>query len=83
MVGEEIMYILLHCHHQNESCIKTGSDESHFTVLLFVRDKITRQCPQTTTLFKGRESRSRIGPRPLRLGQTGSCLMAEHALILK
>ena len=27
---EEIVYISLHCHHQNDSCIKTGSDESHF-----------------------------------------------------
>ena len=77
------MYILLHCHHQNESCIKTGSDESHFTVLLFVRDKITRQCLQATTLFRGRESLSGIEPRRLRLGQTGSRLMAEHALILR
>ena len=22
----------LHCHHQNDSCIKVGSDESHFNV---------------------------------------------------
>ena len=42
--GGEIIYLLLHCHHQNDSCIKTGSDESHFNV----RDKVTRQCPQTT-----------------------------------
>ena len=27
-----------------------GSDESHFNVSLIVRDKVTRQCPQTTTL---------------------------------
>ena len=27
---KEIIYLLLHCHHQNDSCIKTGSDESHF-----------------------------------------------------
>ena len=26
-----------------------GTDESHFNVSLIVRDKITRQCPQTTT----------------------------------
>ena len=32
-VGGEGDYILsLHCHHQNDSCIKMGSDESHFTV---------------------------------------------------
>ena len=30
-------------------CIKVGSDESHFNVSLLVRDKVTRQCPQTTT----------------------------------
>ena len=28
----EIIYLLLHCHHQNDSCIKMGSDESHFNV---------------------------------------------------
>ena len=32
-VGErEIIYLLLHCHHQNDFCIKVGSDESHFSV---------------------------------------------------
>ena len=28
----EIMYRSLHCHHQNDFCIKAGSDESHFNV---------------------------------------------------
>ena len=27
-----IIYLSLHCHHQNDSCIKTDSDESHFNV---------------------------------------------------
>ena len=32
-VGErEIIYLSLHCHHQNDFCIKMGSDESHFNV---------------------------------------------------
>ena len=35
----EIIYLSLHCHHQNDSCIKMGSDESHFNVSLTVRDK--------------------------------------------
>ena len=26
------MYLSLHFHHQNDSCIKKGSDESHFNV---------------------------------------------------
>ena len=28
----EILYLSLHCHHQNDFCIKMGSDESHFNV---------------------------------------------------
>ena len=43
------IYLTLHCHHQNDSCINMGSDESHFNVSLIVRDKVTSQCPQTTT----------------------------------
>jgi len=31
---------------------------------LIVMDKVTRQCPQTTTFLKRRESRSGIEPRP-------------------
>ena len=54
-----IMYLSLHCHHQNDSCIKMGSDESHFNVSLTVKDKVTRQCPQTTTFLKRKESRKR------------------------
>ena len=37
----EIIYLSLNCHHQNDSCIKLGSDESHFNVSLIVRDKVT------------------------------------------
>ena len=60
-VGErEIIYLSLHCHHQNDSCIKVGSDESHFNVSLIVRDKVTRQCPQTTTFEENGE------PEPIR-----------------
>ena len=28
----EIIYLSLNCHHQNDFCIKMGSDESHFNV---------------------------------------------------
>ena len=28
----EIIYLSVHSHHQNDSCIKMGSDESHFNV---------------------------------------------------
>ena len=34
-------YLTLHCHHQDDSCIKMGSDENRFNVSLIVRDKVT------------------------------------------
>ena len=66
-VGErEIIYLSLHCHHQNDSCIKMGSDESHFNVSLIVWDKVTRQCPQTTILeVKGEPKQIRTEVPPL------------------
>ena len=76
----QIIYLSLHCHLQNDSCIKVGSDESHFNVSLIVRDKVTRRCPQTTT-FEEKEEPKRIRTEvllvtslsnALPLGQTGS-----------
>ena len=63
-VGEEreIICLSLHCHHQNDFCIKMGSDESQE-----VMDKVTRQCLQTTTFLKRKESRSGLEPRSFRL----------------
>ena len=56
----DYIYLSLHCHHQNDLCIKMGSDESQFNVSLIVRDKVTRQCPQTTTFEeKGEPKRIR------------------------
>ena len=46
--GEGDCYTYRYSYHQNDSCIKMGSDETHFNVSLIVRDKVTRQCPQTT-----------------------------------
>ena len=49
-VGEEGEYIpIATLSPPRMTCIKIGSDESHFNVSLIVRDKVTRQCPQTTT----------------------------------
>ena len=46
--------------------IKMGSDESHFNVSLIVMDKVTRQCPQTTTCEeKGEPKRIRTKVPPL------------------
>ena len=65
-VGErEIIYLSLHCHHQNDFCIKVGSDESHYCFMI-VRDKVTRQCPQTTTFEeKGKPKWIRTDVPPL------------------
>ena len=63
----EIIYLSLRCHHQNDSCIKMSSDESHFNVSLIVRDKVTGQCLQTATFLKRQESLSGIEPRSLYL----------------
>ena len=63
-------YLSLHCNHQNDFGIKMDSDESHFNVSVGsdgqnhkTMDKVTRQCPQTTTFLKRKESRSGIEPR--------------------
>ena len=66
-----------------------GSDESHFTVLFIVRDKVTRQCPQTTTFEEKPEPKrnrtevpSAFQPNALPLGQTGSHVFAATKIIL-
>ena len=73
------MYLSLHYHHHNDSCVEMGSDESHFNVSIIVRDKVTRQCPQTTTFLKRRETETESSrdpsvyqPNALSLGQTGA-----------
>ena len=57
----------------------TVTDESHFNVSLIVMNKVTGQCPQTTTFLKRKraEAVSNRGPfayqpNALPLGQTGS-----------
>ena len=80
----EIRIIRIHFHHQNDSCIKIGSDVSLFKVSLTGRDKVTRLCPQLNhNLFLKRETAevessrgpSASQPNALPLGHTGSqCL---------
>ena len=56
----EIMYLSLHCHHQNDSCVKMGGDESHFNTSEIVRYKLTRECLQTTMFEeRGKPKRNR------------------------
>ena len=80
-VGRERDYILsLHCHHQNDSCIKTGSDESHFNVSVGSDGQSHKTVSTNHNLF-WRERRaeavsnrgpSAYQPNALPLGQTGS-----------
>ena len=57
-------------YHYNDSCIKMGSEESHFNVSLVVRDKVTRKCPETT-IFEEKGEPKRIRTEvPLHTGLT-------------
>ena len=77
-VGGEGNYVpaSLHCRHQNDFSIKpVGSDESHFILLHVVRDKVTRQCPQTREKRAEADSNrcpSAYESNALALGHTGS-----------
>ena len=65
--GGEGDYIpILHCHHQNDSCIKMGSDESHFNVSVG-SDGQSRKTVHKPQLFeeKGEPKRYRTEVLPL------------------
>ena len=48
----EIIYLSLHCHHQNDSCIKMGSVESHFNVSVgSVGQEVQLLQPSSTSLL--------------------------------
>ena len=67
-VGErEIIYLSLHCHHQNNSALRWAAMRAILMFQLEVMDKVIGQCPQTTTFLKRKESRSGIEPRSFRL----------------
>ena len=65
-----------------------GSEESRFNVSFIVKDKVTRQCPQTTTFDeKGEPKRIRTEdtllqyqPNALPLGQTGSAAQSRDTI---
>ena len=75
----EIIYLSLHCHHQNDSCIKMGSDESHFNVSVGSERQSHKAVSTNHNLSeeKGELKRYRTEVLPLNalpLGQTGSPL---------
>ena len=58
---KEIIYLSLHCHNPNDSCIKVGSDESHFNVSLIARGQSHKTVSTNHNLFeeKGEPKRNR------------------------
>ena len=63
----EIIYISLNCHHQNDSSIKMGSDESHFNVSVGSGGQSHRTVCSNHNLFeeKGEPKRYRTEVLPL------------------
>ena len=57
--GRENMYLSLHCHHQMNAALRSAAIKASFNVSFTVKDKVTRQCPQTTTFVeKGEPKRN-------------------------
>ena len=52
MGGREIIYLSLHCHHQNDFCIKMGCDEYHFNVSVGSDGQSHKTVSTTTTFLK-------------------------------
>ena len=50
-----MIYLSLHCHHQNDSCIKMGSDESHFNVSVGSDGQSHKTVSTNHTLFLKRK----------------------------
>ena len=65
--GGEIIYLSLHCHHQNDVCIKMGSDEGHFNVSVGNDGQSHKTVSTNHNLFeeKGEPKRYRTEVLPL------------------
>ena len=79
VVGRGRLYTYRYTVTTRMTCIKMGSDERHFNVSLIMKDKVTKQCPQTTPFQEKGEPKadsnrgpSAYQPNALPLGQTGS-----------
>ena len=76
--GRGRQYLMLHCHHQNDSYSKMGSDKDHFNVSLSVREKVTETVAINHNFWRQRRAEtarnqdpSAYQPNALPLGQTG------------
>ena len=60
-LGErEIIYLSLHRHHQNDSCIKMGSDESRFNISVGSDGQSHRTVSTNHNLFEEKGEPKRI-----------------------
>ena len=78
-VGEEVeklLYLSPHCHYQNDSCIKVGSDESHFNVSVGSDGQSHKTVSPNHNLFeeKGEPKRYRTVVLPL-TSLTRQCIL--------
>ena len=62
-VGEREIYLSLHCHHHNDSCIKMGSDESHFNVSVGSDGQSHKTMSADHKLFEEKGESKRYLPR--------------------
>ena len=76
----EIIYLSQHCHHQNDFCIKMGTDESHFNVSVGSVGQSHKTVSTNYNLFEEKRRAEVVSnrgpaayqPNALPLGQTGS-----------
>ena len=76
----DYIYLSLHCHHQNDSCIKLGSDESHFNVSVGSDGQSHKTVSTNHNLFeeKGEPKRYRTEVLPLTIGLLGTGAQGGH-----
>ena len=83
----ESIHLSLHCHHQDDSGIKVGSDESHFNVSVGSDGQSHKTVSTNHNLFEEKREPKRYRtevlplyqPNALPLGQTGSQHMHSKA----
>ena len=66
----EIIYLSLHCHHQNDFCIKMGSNESHFSFINC--EGQSHKTMSTNCNLSEEKGELKQNPNQLLLGQTSS-----------
>ena len=77
----ETMYLSLHCHHQNDFCIKMGSDESHFDVSVGSDGQNHKTVSTNHNLFEEKGEPKRYRTEVLSLGDCINCETCYFCLI--